>query len=1022
MGPGICHFILRRLMALMLPLSLLCLSLGLGAQEGVNIRIGSAEGPELGDVHAVDHVDPGAQSLTYVIVNDGSDPFLFSPSISESRGVTNPVIEDEDGNEPEASVEIAPNERFTFRVRFTLEWDAAWYLNVENDDDIGNWTIRPLETADVGIALSRDGRRLFQEYVNISVPYYRLRDGVGSLPDDSDSTLTYQIRNLGTLYNRTVTLKWEYWAVDESRLQSLTINDIEVAIGQAAGGDLDLVINLAPGAEADVVMQLRPSPENGDQWYLGTTNDNWFNLEISAPDAASDYPDLATITTRLAIHGNRQIIRYDANGASAGTPPYDSGFYNHQITGEQIVTVLDNSGALALTGHDFANWNTAADGSGTAYAPADSFIVTPVPQVLYAQWSALDYTVILDPQGGSGGTPEVEATFQMAMPAATAPTREGHSFLGFFANVDGGGTQYYNADMSSAHVWDIADNQTIYAHWNIDTYNITYSPNGADSGEVPETQVKTFNQDIAISGNTNDLERIGFTFAGWNTAADGSGTPYAAGANYGENAPLNLHAQWTVTTYTVTYNANGATSGSAPVDQTKIFGIALSLAGNSGNLQRTGYTLVGWNTAADGSGEELAFSAIYTDNEDLELYAHWVANTYQVTFDPQGGSAPVPETLSVTFDQPYPALPETSLGGHNFLGWFDQASGGERISAGDPVVTAGNHTLWAQWEDQGGGGSLPPEWVSGYPRITQLRYDGLDVVVGTTGGGGQSHWGVYPNAVNPPSVTQLLAGLDGDNQPAISSGQVPNLANAFFRIRTGGLQPLTTYRFFVVAVNIDEVAQEEVTELEFRTVVRVEFPNIDEQMAISQGSDTVYNPIAPATPEGWQNLYDAIRDRPSREVRAFVWDAADQEYRSLPLPQAQGMPAVTRGAFLATRVRLGLDFSGSATASPLEISLQPGWNFIGIPPVLSTVTDEVTTAIPVDDLEWKDPDDLPVAALTIMRYQLPQRNYVQVSAGADLIATQAYWVYNPGAENITMRFDTEMAFTRLPTFHAGEEP
>jgi len=75
----------------------------------------------------------------------------------------------------------------------------------------------------------------------------------------------------------------------------------------------------------------------------------------------------------------------------------------------------------------------------------------------------------------------------------------------------------------------------------------------------------------------------------------------------------------------VTYDDNGATSGTAPADQTKIYNLALTLATNSGGLARTGYTCSGWNTAANGSGIHYDEGAAYTTNAALILYAEWTA-------------------------------------------------------------------------------------------------------------------------------------------------------------------------------------------------------------------------------------------------------------------------------------------------------------------------------------------------------------------------------------------------------------
>ena len=79
----------------------------------------------------------------------------------------------------------------------------------------------------------------------------------------------------------------------------------------------------------------------------------------------------------------------------------------------------------------------------------------------------------------------------------------------------------------------------------------------------------------------------------------------------------------TPVTYTVTYNANGATSGTAPDAQTKVKDEDLTLSANTRNLKMTGHTFIGWNTESDGTGTHYAENGSYTLNEDIILYADW---------------------------------------------------------------------------------------------------------------------------------------------------------------------------------------------------------------------------------------------------------------------------------------------------------------------------------------------------------------------------------------------------------------
>ncbi|HBX24438.1 MAG TPA: hypothetical protein DEF34_12535, partial [Desulfotomaculum sp.] len=62
---------------------------------------------------------------------------------------------------------------------------------------------------------------------------------------------------------------------------------------------------------------------------------------------------------------------------------------------------------------------------------------------------------------------------------------------------------------------------------------------------------------------------------------------------------VTLYAQWTVLpTYTVNYDGNSNTGGSPPTDSNAYYqGDTVTVLGNTGNLEKTGYTFTGWNTA-----------------------------------------------------------------------------------------------------------------------------------------------------------------------------------------------------------------------------------------------------------------------------------------------------------------------------------------------------------------------------------------------------------------------------------------
>lgn len=81
-------------------------------------------------------------------------------------------------------------------------------------------------------------------------------------------------------------------------------------------------------------------------------------------------------------------------------------------------------------------------------------------------------------------------------------------------------------------------------------------------------------------------------------------------------------------TYLVTYNANGATSGSVPTDATAYASNAtVTVKDNTGSLTKTGYTFGGWNTAADGTGTDRPVGSTFAISANTTLYAKWNAKT-----------------------------------------------------------------------------------------------------------------------------------------------------------------------------------------------------------------------------------------------------------------------------------------------------------------------------------------------------------------------------------------------------------
>ena len=403
-------------------------------------------------------------------------------------------------------------------------------------------------------------------------------------------------------------------------------------------------------------------------------------------------------------------VSYDGNGNAGGNAPTDGS--SPYITGSTI-TVLGNTGTMVKPGYTFSGWNSAANGSGTAYAAAATFAVA-ANTTLYAQWTLIPtFTVTFNGNGSNGGTAPTDNSSPYNTGATVSVlgvgtlTRTGYTFSGWNSAANGSGTAY-----AAAATFAIAANTTLYAQWTaLPTYTVTYSGNSSTGGTVPTDSSSPYitGTTVTVLGNSGTLTRAGYTFNGWNSAPDGSGTAYAAAATFAIAANTTLYAQWTaLPTYTVTYNGNNNTGGTAPTDGSSpyITGTTVTVLSNSGTLTRTGYSFGGWNTAADGSGTNYtAGSGTFSISANTTLYAKWTASTtYSVTYDGNGSTG---GTVPADSSSPYNSgSTVTVLGnsgtltrtGYTFNGWNSAANGtGTAYAAAATFAINANTTLYAQW-------------------------------------------------------------------------------------------------------------------------------------------------------------------------------------------------------------------------------------------------------------------------------------------------------------------------------------
>ena len=227
------------------------------------------------------------------------------------------------------------------------------------------------------------------------------------------------------------------------------------------------------------------------------------------------------------------VVHYDANGG---------------ITSEDDVTVQSPDRAVAIADgtnthrpfYDFAGWNTAADGSGTAYAP-DAIVTTfPYGQrtTLYAQWVEEPYKVSykVNHYQQSANDPSeyklaASETFREEPGTSVTPSTKEY--------------EYFVIPATQTITLEDNNTQKIDYYYDRIRYNVHFDGNGATSGTMPDQEmVPSVSRKLA----ENQFEKENAFFYGWNTEADGSGTSYSdkQSTNFqsANGATITLYAQW----------------------------------------------------------------------------------------------------------------------------------------------------------------------------------------------------------------------------------------------------------------------------------------------------------------------------------------------------------------------------------------------------------------------------------------------------------------------------------------------
>ena len=365
---------------------------------------------------------------------------------------------------------------------------------------------------------------------------------------------------------------------------------------------------------------------------------------------------------------------------SCKTEPEDNPTYytvtysTEHATAPEKLTVTDGTALtagqlppLTESGYTFGGWYDGQTKAEAGYKVTKNVTLT-------AKWTVNTYTVTLN---SNGSTNTITATYGKPLPdLAAIPTLEGSTFGGYYTEPYAKGKKFIDKDGKGITAWNLTEDTTLYAAWG---YSITYKST---------KDVQNTNPEIYTGGETvtlANLEKEGYTFNGWFDAETGGNKVESIAQ--GSTGAKTLYAQWTLITYTITYEGlDGATNPNTATTYTiETDDITLT------DASKTGYTFGGWKNANGDAVTKITKGS----TGDITLTAQWMTISYNITYEGLNGatnSNPVTytiETATITLQSP-------ARTGYTFNGWYDAETGGNKIESIAQGST-GAKTLYAQW-------------------------------------------------------------------------------------------------------------------------------------------------------------------------------------------------------------------------------------------------------------------------------------------------------------------------------------
>lgn len=276
------------------------------------------------------------------------------------------------------------------------------------------------------------------------------------------------------------------------------------------------------------------------------------------------------------------------------------------------------------------------------------------------------FKVSFNANGGSVGTSPITAQYGCALGTLPTPTRENYVFDGWFTEESGGDL------VTSASVPEDVRDITVYAHWTLNTYTLSFNANGGSVSETSRTA--TCNTGI---GTLPIPTRDYYSFDGWYTAASG-GTAVSSSSIF--NTATTIYAHWTIHSPIGWVKASEVPSGAQIVERKYSYtqrsytsSSASSLSGwTKYDTQRTSWGSTQGPVYSDPSnGSRNVWSEKYVTSSNYKTvycYYRYAANRTGGNGAP-GKSSSYPNYYTFEFNSPLEKTTNVTFGGKSWSRW-----------------------------------------------------------------------------------------------------------------------------------------------------------------------------------------------------------------------------------------------------------------------------------------------------------------------------------------------------------------